>query len=210
MKTWDRTTLPCPARPRRPAFKNAVQIGSGAVLEDLERLGGELVDDEGRQLRQPQRLEGVGRVDPSIREPCRTASGLRATEGNERAKRRVCIMPSQQKRLVARLFVRLSATAVDLGANDRWTAGEDASAPGSNVRFRMLESARAVRITGGEELVASASADKDGRGDRIRTCDLLLPKQTRYQAALRPDLNHDTSLASNGCNPYLLTTEPSV
>ncbi len=26
-----------------------------------------------------------------------------------------------------------------------------------------------------------------GRGDRIRTCDLLLPKQTRYQAALHPD-----------------------
>ncbi len=26
-----------------------------------------------------------------------------------------------------------------------------------------------------------------GRGDRIRTCDILLPKQARYQAALRPD-----------------------
>jgi hypothetical protein len=25
------------------------------------------------------------------------------------------------------------------------------------------------------------------RGDRIRTCDILLPKQTRYQAALRPE-----------------------
>src|SRR5688500_9784179 len=26
----------------------------------------------------------------------------------------------------------------------------------------------------------------DGRGDRIRTCDPLLPKQMRYQAALLP------------------------
>ena len=26
-----------------------------------------------------------------------------------------------------------------------------------------------------------------GRGDRIRTCDLLLPKQALYQAELRPD-----------------------
>ena len=26
-----------------------------------------------------------------------------------------------------------------------------------------------------------------GRGDRIRTYDPLLPKQMRYQAALRPD-----------------------
>ena len=28
---------------------------------------------------------------------------------------------------------------------------------------------------------------KAGRGGRIRTCDPLLPKQMRYQAALRPD-----------------------
>jgi hypothetical protein len=26
-----------------------------------------------------------------------------------------------------------------------------------------------------------------GRGDRIRTCDILLPKQARYRAALLPD-----------------------
>ena len=29
---------------------------------------------------------------------------------------------------------------------------------------------------------------RDGRGDRIRTCDPLLPKQMRYQAALLPDI----------------------
>ena len=28
---------------------------------------------------------------------------------------------------------------------------------------------------------------QDGRGDMIRTCDPLLPKQMRYQTALRPD-----------------------
>ena len=28
---------------------------------------------------------------------------------------------------------------------------------------------------------------KNGRGDWIRTSDILLPKQARYQAALRPD-----------------------
>jgi hypothetical protein len=27
----------------------------------------------------------------------------------------------------------------------------------------------------------------DGRGERIRTSDLLLPKQARYRAALRPE-----------------------
>lgn len=34
----------------------------------------------------------------------------------------------------------------------------------------------------------------DGRGGEIRTHDLLYPKQTRYQAALRPDgaFNSDT------------------
>ncbi len=28
---------------------------------------------------------------------------------------------------------------------------------------------------------------RSGRGDRIRTCDILLPKQARYRAALLPD-----------------------
>ena len=34
-----------------------------------------------------------------------------------------------------------------------------------------------------------------GRADRIRTCDPLLPKQMRYQAALRPDLALELALA---------------
>jgi hypothetical protein len=31
------------------------------------------------------------------------------------------------------------------------------------------------------------SFKKNGRGDRIRTCDLFTPSEARYQAALRPD-----------------------
>ena len=30
---------------------------------------------------------------------------------------------------------------------------------------------------------------ENGRGDRIRTYDILLPKQARYQAALHPELS---------------------
>ena len=33
-----------------------------------------------------------------------------------------------------------------------------------------------------------ARTDGNGRGAEIRTRDLLLPKQARYQAALRPDV----------------------
>ncbi len=43
----------------------------------------------------------------------------------------------------------------------------------------------ALRRTSHEEDV---SLIKNGRGERIRTSDPLLPKQMRYQAALRPDL----------------------
>ena len=35
---------------------------------------------------------------------------------------------------------------------------------------------------------------KNGRDDRIRTCDILLPKQARYQAAPHPDVRLDESL----------------
>ncbi len=38
-----------------------------------------------------------------------------------------------------------------------------------------------------EQARLNKSTIEDGRGDWIRTSDLLLPKQTRYQAALRPD-----------------------
>ena len=32
-----------------------------------------------------------------------------------------------------------------------------------------------------------------GRGGRIRTCDLLVPNQARYQASLRPDMGYFSS-----------------
>ena len=38
------------------------------------------------------------------------------------------------------------------------------------------------------------SKKKNGRDDRIRTCDILLPKQARYQAAPHPDVRLDESL----------------
>ena len=48
-----------------------------------------------------------------------------------------------------------------------------------SIAFEHLPRARAAR---------SASADREsGRGDRIRTCDLLVPNQALYQAKLRPD-----------------------
>ncbi len=41
-------------------------------------------------------------------------------------------------------------------------------------------------------LTAGSAANplKVSRGDRIRTCDLVLPKHPRYQAAPRPVLRH--------------------
>ncbi len=38
----------------------------------------------------------------------------------------------------------------------------------------------------------------DGRGERIRTSGLLLPKQARYRAALRPDVSHINIAPSAG------------
>ena len=34
----------------------------------------------------------------------------------------------------------------------------------------------------------------DGRGDRIRTCDHLVPNQVRYRTALRPDVTNPSGL----------------
>ena len=40
------------------------------------------------------------------------------------------------------------------------------------------------------------ATNKGGRGSRIRTCDLLVPNQTRYQTALCPDGNRRSIHAS--------------
>jgi hypothetical protein len=38
---------------------------------------------------------------------------------------------------------------------------------------------------------------ENGRGDRIRTCDILLPKQARYRTAPLPDLGYSINAIPN-------------
>ena len=45
----------------------------------------------------------------------------------------------------------------------------------------------ATTLQGGLPRDGGAGRDTSGRGERIRTSDILLPKQARYRAALRPD-----------------------
>src|SRR5690606_14901818 len=52
---------------------------------------------------------------------------------------------------------------------------------------RSTRRSRALRITDECRSLDRGGEKDDGRGDRIRTCDPLLPKQMRYQAALLPD-----------------------
>src|SRR5438477_10947373 len=60
-----------------------------------------------------------------------------------------------------------------------------------------------------------AGTDLDGRGDWIRTSDLPLPKRTRYQASLRPDLpilpqsSFRFALASVGLGAWFLVRPKS-
>ena len=49
------------------------------------------------------------------------------------------------------------------------------------------------------ELRAHVTAVNNGRGREIRTPDILLPKQARYQAALYPDILYKTS--AHGLKP---------
>ena len=48
--------------------------------------------------------------------------------------------------------------------------------------------------------LTSNSDSESGRGDWIRTSDPLRPRQVRYQAALRPDIENtlDSTAVSNG------------
>jgi hypothetical protein len=43
------------------------------------------------------------------------------------------------------------------------------------------------------ELRAHVTAVNNGRGREIRTPDILLPKQARYQAALYPDILYNAT-----------------
>ncbi len=42
----------------------------------------------------------------------------------------------------------------------------------------------------------------NGRGDRIRTCDPLCPRQVRYQAALLPDKKENLFIINKTCRQY--------
>ena len=42
----------------------------------------------------------------------------------------------------------------------------------------------------GQPRLSTLTLDSYGRGEKIRTSDPLHPMQVRYQAALRPDENH--------------------
>ena len=110
---------------------------------------------------------------------------------------------SQQKRLLARLFMRLRVTAKGLGVRYQWTSEDEAGfqvpenkkAPefcseASVSNLHVLDQYRRPHLApeSREHSVFCASAAKIGRGDRIRTCDPLLPKQMRYQTAPLPEV----------------------
>src|SRR4051812_20483869 len=63
--------------------------------------------------------------------------------------------------------VRQRAATID-ASGVRW--GEPLSRPPSGLRLGLIQRCRG------------------GRGDRIRTCDILLPKQALYRAELHPDV----------------------
>ena len=50
-----------------------------------------------------------------------------------------------------------------------------------------LEGRCSIQLSYGQMETRIAGLKNHGRGERIRTFDPLLPKQMRYQAALRPD-----------------------
>jgi hypothetical protein len=48
-------------------------------------------------------------------------------------------------------------------------------------------------------MVESPTFVKNGRGDRIRTCDLLVPNQALYQAKLHPGTKGQGRVVSGEC-----------
>ena len=46
-----------------------------------------------------------------------------------------------------------------------------------------------------QRLSRQVKKTRTGRGDRIRTCDLVVPNHALYQAKLRPDLSYQKCLA---------------
>lgn len=116
---------------------------------------------------------------------------------------------SQKKRLLATLFETIYIFAGELGVmfNGASADGEMIQGPQTKKALGSFPKAGASNLFSLSDYRSSAGApirgkavenacvDKFGRGDVIRTRDLLLPKQARYQAALRPD--------SDGKSPFL-------
>lgn len=71
-------------------------------------------------------------------------------------------------------------------ALDAFLADPQAAVPGNAMGFFGIKdpAERAALI---EYLAARLRRERGGRGDRIRTCDILLPKQARYRTAPLPD-----------------------
>ncbi len=50
-----------------------------------------------------------------------------------------------------------------------------------------LEGRCSIRLSYGQAICLVQYSEKHGRGEEIRTPDILLPKQARYQTALHPE-----------------------
>ncbi len=57
-----------------------------------------------------------------------------------------------------------------------------------------LEGGCSIQLSYGRKVNPGKTDKGIGRGGGIRTLDILLPKQARYQAALRPDIYARASL----------------
>ena len=78
------------------------------------------------------------------------------------------------------------------GSMDAQAASSNTPKPIS-IRFRLAHSRNVARTSCFWEIMDRSTRsrangdDADGRGERIRTSDILLPKQARYRTALHPD-----------------------
>ena len=94
--------------------------------------------------------------------------------------------PGRALRERLRVQTGTGAQAVELRSNPvaKKIGATGLSRPGRALRKRLR-----VRVGAGAQAVELRSnpVAKKNRGDRIRTCDLLVPNQALYQAKLRPD-----------------------
>ena len=115
-------------------------------------------------------------------EQVRGSKGQCALHEAQNASQKVRLQPSPgiRKRLVKSAFVLQDFFAFTLWEQD--VAGFINKKVGFRLRF-FVSALGALH----KKSLRSLREAFVGRGDRIRTCDLLLPKQALYQAELRPD-----------------------